>query len=147
MKNLLLSILAFIALLVFGPSGAQAQSNLALQGYDTVAYFTAQRAMPGNPKFQYEWDGAVYQFASADHLAMFTAEPDRYLPQYNSWCTASVAKGVKVRPNPQNWLIVGGRLYLFGKPIGPDLMRKDSEGMKRRADDKWPKVSQLPNPD
>jgi hypothetical protein len=45
--------------------------------------------------------------------------------------------------------VVDGRLYLFGKPIGPSLMSKDP-GMKGRADENWPKVSGLlppPRPD
>jgi YHS domain-containing protein len=125
---------------------SHADDRIALNGYDTVAYFTEQRAMPGDPQFQREWDGAIYQFASEKHLELFKSEPDRYLPQYNNWCTASVAKGLKVRPNPEYWLITDGRLYLFGKPIGPGLMRDDPIAMKERANKNWPKVSQLPEP-
>jgi hypothetical protein len=121
------------------------ESRLALKGYDPVAYFTDERAMLGDPQYQYEWDSAVYRFGSAQHLALFKADPDRYLPQYNNWCAASVAKGEKVYGNPEWWLVLDGRLYLFGKPIGPGLMSKDA-GMKSRADENWPKVSQLPAP-
>jgi hypothetical protein len=88
----------------------------------------------------------VYHFASADHLRLFEANPDRYLPQYNSWCAASVAKGEKVRPNPEYWIVVDGKLYLFGKSIGPGLMRADPVAMKHRADQNWPAVSKLPEP-
>jgi YHS domain-containing protein len=95
---------------------------LALKGYDPVAYFTDERPVVGDPQYQYEWDGAVYRFASAQHLVLFKAEPDLYLPQYNNWCAASVAKGNKVYGNPEYWLVLDGRLYLFGKPIGPQLM-------------------------
>ena len=121
------------------------EDRIALKGYDPVAYFTEKRAMVGNPQYQYEWDGAIYRFASAKHLALFKAEPDRYLPQYNNWCAASVAKGVKVYGNPEYWLVVDGRLYLFGGPIGPGLMSKDP-GHEERADENWPKVSSLPTP-
>ena len=41
--------------------------------------------------------------------------------------------------------MVDGRLYLFGKPIGPGLMGKDT-GMISRADENWSKVSHLPIP-
>ena len=96
------------------------EGRLALKGYDPVAYFTDKRAMVGDAQFRYEWDGAIYHFASAKHLELFKAEPERYLPQYNQWCAASVAKGVKVYGNPEWWLVVDDRLYLFGKPIGPE---------------------------
>jgi YHS domain-containing protein len=121
------------------------EPRIALKGYDPVAYFTDERAVVGDPQYQYEWDGAVYQFASAQHLALFKAEPDRYLPQYNNWCAASVAKGEKVYGNPEWWLVVDGRLYLFGRPIGPGLMSKD-KAMNARADENWPKVARQPAP-
>ncbi|MEX2035951.1 MAG: YHS domain-containing (seleno)protein, partial [Xanthobacteraceae bacterium] len=105
-----------------------------------------KRPMVGDSQYQREFDGAVYRFASAKHLELFKAEPDRYLPQYHNWCAASVAKGEKVRPNPENWLVVDGRLYLFGKPIGPGLMKADPAAMKRQADENWSKVSRLPDP-
>jgi YHS domain-containing protein len=130
-------------------SGAVAlagDERLALKGYDPVAYFTENRPMVGDSQFQYEWDGAVYRFASAKHLGLFKDDPDRYLPQYNNWCAASMARGEKVYGNPEWWLVVDGRLYLFGKPIGPALMSKDPAAMKNEADKNWPKVSKLPAP-
>lgn len=150
MKQLSIPLIlaGFVGVLFLG-SGAVAQAGddrLALKGYDPVAYFTEKRPIVGNSQYQHEWDGAVYRFASAKHLELFKAEPDRYLPQYNNWCAASVAKGVKVHGNPEWWLVVNGRLYLFGKPIGPGLMSKDPAAMKSQADENWPKVSHLPNP-
>ena len=127
-------------------SCANHPDRLALKGYDPVAYFTEQRPMVGNTQYQHEWDGAIYRFASAKHLEMFKAEPDRYLPQYNNWCAASVAKGEKVYGNPEWWLVVDDRLYLFGRPIGPDLMKADPAAMKGQADENWLKVSRLPTP-
>jgi len=149
MRNLRFSlILAGIIGALFLGSGAGAQAaddRLALKGYDPVAYFTEQRPMVGNAQYQHKWDGAIYQFASAKNLELFKREPDRYLPQYNNWCAASVAKGEKVHGNPEWWLVVDGRLYLFGKPIGPSLMKADA-AMTMQADENWSKVSKLPNP-
>jgi YHS domain-containing protein len=123
-----------------------ATSPLALKGYDPVAYFTEQRAMVGDAQYEYRWDGAAYRFASAKHLELFKADPDRYLPQYQNWCAASVAKREKVYGNPEWWLVVDGRLYLFGKPIGPGLMSADPAAMAKTADANWMEVSQLPAP-
>jgi YHS domain-containing protein len=119
---------------------------VAIKGYDTVAYFTEKRAMVGDPQYRHEWDGATYQFASGKHLELFKLDPDRYLPQYNNWCAASVAKADKVYGNPEWWLVVDNRLYLFGKPIGPGLMAADPVAMKSKADENWSKVVQLPAP-
>ena len=117
--------------------------RLALKGYDPVAYFTEKRPMLGEPQFQIEWDGATYRFASAKHLDLFKADPDRYLPQYSNLCAASVAKGVKVQGQPEYWLVQDGRLYLFGGPQGPDLMRTDAS-MKSTADRNFSSVSRIP---
>jgi YHS domain-containing protein len=138
----------FITVLFLGSSALAQTSDdrLALKGYDPVAYFTDKRPIVGDSQYQHEWDGAIYRFASAKHLELFKADPDRYLPQYHNWCAASVAKGEKVRPDPENWLVVDGRLYLFGKSIGPGLMKADPAAMKREADKNWPTVSQLPDP-
>ena len=122
------------------------EDRIALKGYDPVAYFTEKRAVAGSSQYRHEWDGAIYQFVSARHLDLFKGEPDRYLPQYNNWCAASVAKGAKVHANPEYWLVVDDRLYLFGGPIGPSLMNKDPTAMKSQADDNWSKVSKLPDP-
>jgi hypothetical protein len=147
-KQLSVMRAGFIAALFLG-SGAVAQAGddrLALKGYDPVAYFTDKRPVVGQPQYQHEWDGAIYRFASAKHVELFKIEPDRYLPQYNNWCAASVAKGAKVHGNPEWWLVVDGRLYLFGKPIGPGLMSQDPAAMMSEADENWSKVAQLPAP-
>jgi YHS domain-containing protein len=145
--KIVVALVGLIGTLWFGSTRAQADDErLALMGYDTVAYFTEGRPMKGDPRFQLEWDGAVYRFASAKHLEMFKADPDKYLPQYDNWCAASVAKGVKVRGNPEYWSVVDGRLYLFGGPAGPSLMAADAAAMKQAADAAWPTVSLLPDP-
>jgi YHS domain-containing protein len=146
--NVPLILATFIAILCL-TSAAMAQAGddrLALKGYDPVAYFTEKRPIVGAPQYRHEWDGAIYQFASAEHLALFRVKPDRYLPQYNNWCAASVAKGAKVHGNPEWWVVIDDRLYLFGKPIGPGLMKADPAAMKSQADENWTKVSLLPTP-
>src|SRR5437899_12071036 len=45
------------------------KDGATILGYDTVAYFTDNKPAKGNPKFQSEYDGAKYYFASADHKA------------------------------------------------------------------------------
>ena len=148
MKNFRSWLLASLLAASFFASNAmtQAAERLALNGYDPVAYFTEKRAMLGNSQYQYDWDGITYRFASAKHLELFKGDPDRYLPQYNNWCAASVAKGVKVRGNPEYWLVVDGRLYLFGAPPGPGLMKADPVAMKSKANANWEKVSKSPDP-
>ena len=139
-KSFALAILIFA--LSFG--AAASESRLAIRGYDTVAYFTESRPTVGDPRFQHEWDGMVYRFASARHLDLFKADPERYAPQYGNFCTAALAKGKRVVSDPNNWIIQNGRLHLFGQPIGPGLIARDPVAMKAKADTNYPRVSELP---
>jgi hypothetical protein len=96
----------------------------AISGYDPVAYFTLQRATPGDARLTWEWDEHVWQFANARHRDLFKADPVKYAPQFTNFCAVALANGEVKEANPEYWLISDGRLYLFGKPIGPDLFRQ-----------------------
>src|SRR5881227_3150099 len=45
------------------------KDGAAILGYDAVAYFTDNKPAKGNPKFQSEYEGAKYYFASASLIA------------------------------------------------------------------------------
>ncbi len=49
------------------------KEGAAILGYDAVAYFTDNQPVKGNPKFQSEYEGAKYYFASADHKTRIKA--------------------------------------------------------------------------
>jgi hypothetical protein len=98
---------------------------LAIQGYDPVAYFTDGTPRRGSPKFEYEWDEHRYWFFRAENRELFRTDPLRYAPQFANYCAMSLAQGMIVEADPKNWLISDGKLYLFGKSIGPELFEKD----------------------
>lgn len=88
-------------------------SGLALQGYDPVAYFDAERATPGDSQYSYDWGGATWQFSSASNRDMFAQSPASYAPQFGGFCSFAVSKGVTANISPSAWHIEGGNLYLF----------------------------------
>ena len=105
-----------------------AQPRLALKGYDPVAYFTMGRPMSGKPEYWHEVDEVRYHLATAEHLALFQEDPDRYAPQYRGLCTMGLAaKGYRVEANPENWVIHEGRLYVTQRSFGPAGFRKDPD--------------------
>lgn len=120
-------LLAGLTVLPVMAAAPQASSGLRLgiKGYDPVAYFTLQRATPGQPQFEYSWDEHVWRFASAEHRELFKGDPVHYAPQFANFCAVALARGEVREANPEYWLISDGKLYLFGKPYGPDLFRKD----------------------
>jgi len=86
--------------------------NLALHGYDAVAYFTEGQAIRGVPQFDTTWNGAKWRFASADHRDRFINAPDSFAPQFGGYCAWAVAHGYTADGDPEVWKIVDGRLYL-----------------------------------
>jgi len=97
--------------------------GIAIRGYDPVAYFTMQRPTPGLAEIEFEWDDRRYRFANALHRDAFRADPTRYAPQFNSFCAMALSRGEVLDADPEYWLVSNGRLYLFGKPVGPTLFR------------------------
>jgi hypothetical protein len=76
-----------------------------------------------------------YRFSRAEHRTLFEADPAHYAPQFGSFCTMALAKGLLVTADPENWLISDGKLYVFGSPppAGPALFQKDLTGNLARA--------------
>jgi YHS domain-containing protein len=114
-------------------------AKVAMKGYDPVNYFTAGQPAKGKPEFAHVWDGETYHFVSAAHRDRFAATPERYAPQFPGWCAAALTRGEHVVPDPENWVIIEGKLYLFGKPIGAGLFR-DKPELAKKAQENWVKV-------
>ncbi|MBS1600573.1 MAG: YHS domain protein [Bacteroidetes bacterium] len=119
MKHFKKMIAIVIAALSYGISHAQVvnpvdKNNIANGGYDMVAYFTDNAPVKGNVQFTTEYKKIKYQFASAEHLNLFNAAPEKYLPVCDGYCAWGVAeKGKRVPVNPQTYKIINGKLHLF----------------------------------
>jgi len=115
-------------------------SNLAVGGYDSVAYFTVHKPVKGDSRFSTEYSGAQWQFSSAANRDAFAADPKRYAPQYGGYCAWAVSEGGTASADPKLWRIVDGKLYLN---YDADVQKKwelDIAGHIRKADQNWPAV-------
>ena len=74
-----------------------------------------------------------YRFARPEHRELFKADPVRYAPQFANFCAMSLAQSEIVEADPEYWLISDGKLYIFGKSIGPELFQKNSAENVARA--------------
>ena len=118
------------------------RSNLALQGYDTVAYFTDGAPIKGSKEFSTDYKGAEFRFSSAENLALFTADPAKYAPQYGGYCAWAVSQGNTAPGDAERWAIVDGMLYLnYNKSI-QKKWDADRSGFIEKADAEWPTVLQ-----
>lgn len=123
------------------PAGSPA---LAIQGYDPVAYFTVATPTKGNPEISHLWDGERYLFAKAENRDRFAKDPERYAPQFPSHCAAALAQGQAHTPDPQNWVIIDGKLYLFGAAIGAKAFR-DNPNLVEAAQANWKRTRKFAN--
>jgi YHS domain-containing protein len=114
------------------------RDGVALKGYDPVAYFTDNKAVKGDRRFSSSYNGGIYHFASAEHKAMFDAEPMRYEPQFGGYCgyAASINKVSDIGPE---WFeILDGRLVLQHNAKAWRLWHEDVAGNLIKADSNWP---------
>ncbi|WP_395339270.1 YHS domain-containing (seleno)protein [Ningiella sp. W23] len=87
-------------------------NDLAIQGYDTVSYFTDGAPVLGNANFTATYKNAIYQFASEEHRDLFRENPEKYAPQYGGYCAFGVTMDRKFDTDPTAFKIVDDKLYL-----------------------------------
>lgn len=115
-------------------------NNLAIKGYDSVAYFTENKPIEGSESFEYDWQGATWRFSSAKHLAMFKADPERYAPQYGGYCAYAVAKGKTASIEPEQFTVLDGKLYLNYNASVQQKWQAERDSYIEKADKNWPIV-------
>ena len=145
-------LLAALALVALGATAARADGTVinvdsdgvAIDGYDTVAYFQPAGARRGSPDFQTTWQGATWYFANAENLALFEADPEAWAPQYGGWCAYALSEGEYASDTDpgEAFTVLDGRLYLnWSRRV---KMRWEGEASDRLivSEQTWPVVEQ-----
>ena len=141
--------LALSAALVVAPAAARAGDavntgyfgDVAIKGYDPVAYFVEGRPMKGSEDYSHKWLGVTWYFASAAHRDLFIEDPTRYAPQYGGFCAIAVAfNGEISNIDPKAWDIVDGKLYLQYSRAVREEWHTDIKGLIELADENWPEI-------
>jgi len=114
------------------------KDGAAILGYDAVAYFTDNKPVKGNPRFTSQYEGAKYYFASAEHKAMFDANPSKYAPAYGGYCGYAASIDRLSPISPEWFQIIDGRLILQHNKKATDKFNADQKGNIVKADQNWP---------
>jgi YHS domain-containing protein len=114
--------------------------NLKLKGYDPVAYFTAGKPVKGDAKFEFKWMGATYRFSSQENLEQFKKAPEKYAPQYGSYCAYAVSQGYTASVDPEAFDIVNDKLYLNYSKSVQKKWREKRDDYIAAADKNWPEL-------
>ena len=67
-------------------SGKPLIPDIAIKGYDTVAYFTTGKALRGNEAFTFNWHDMTWNFSNKENMVLFATNPEKYAPQYDGYC-------------------------------------------------------------
>ena len=119
-------------------------NNLAIRGYDTVAYFTEGKPVKGIKKFKTKWMGAEWFFSSEEHMNMFKSDPTKYAPQYGGYCAYAMSDGRLVGIDEEAFTIRDGKLYLnYSKSVMKEW-RSGSVQFIEEANGWYPKLVNLP---
>lgn len=116
------------------------EQGLGLRGYDPVAYFSLGVPTAGDPAFAASHDGVTYYFASAEHMARFTEEPEAYAPAFGGFCQFGVALAKKLDGDPEVWRVADGQLFVYAYPDAKAGFLQDIPGNTAKADATWPKI-------
>lgn len=153
-RHLAALLLAATALLLGGCAALRAQNpdsplkpvrasaigndaHVMLDGHDVVAYFTQSRHAMGQPQFKTVHQGVTFYFASAEHKALFDADPAKYIPQFGGFCANGIVYGIPWGGDADTWRIVDGKLYIFGGAGSRDAFLLDVPGNRALAHKYW----------
>lgn len=115
-------------------------NNRAVGGHDVVAYFTDGKPVKGSKKFQTEYRGAEWRFATQAHLDAFLKAPEKYAPQYGGYCAWAMGRGYAAKGDPDVWRIVDGKLYLNYDESVREKWETDIPGFIAKANANYPKL-------
>ena len=121
--------------------GKASQDDPAIKGYDTVAYFTAGKALKGNESFTFQWHGMTWYFATKENRELFAATPEKYAPQYDGYCAWAMTESRKAITDPEVWKIVNDKLYLNCSREAYEKWSRDIPGHIKKADANWLKMN------
>lgn len=119
------------------------KNDVAIDGYDPVAYFTRSEPKKGSPKYTAGYKDAIYYFSSAKNRNSFRKAPEKYAPVYGGYCAMGVALNKKLDADPTAWKIVDGKLYLnLNKKIQKRWI-EDIPGNLETATENWQDIEFL----
>ncbi len=140
-RTFLSLIAATVALPLFAQESAVfVTDDVAINGYDTVAYFEQGMPVAGNLDYAVDWNDAVWLFSSAENMQLFESDPEAYAPQYGGYCAYALSKGALASTDPNAWTIYDGKLYLNYSINVRGIWSEDIPGNIALADGYWPGI-------
>lgn len=110
-----------------------------IRGFDPVAYFTENKAVPGLIDHQVKDESGTWYFSSAENKVLFEQSPEQYLPQYGGYCAYAMSFGLVVSSDPHAFSIINDKLYLnYSLDVREKWLKKPHQYIED-ADENWRK--------
>ena len=93
--------------------------------------------MQGNAQYTSKHQDVDFHFSSAEHKAMFDAEPEKFMPQYGGYCANGIMFGIPWGGNASDFKVVDGKLYIFGGKVSQAAFELELEKNIALADEYW----------
>ncbi len=140
---ILLFALSFFSALSFAKDDAINTTffgDIAIDGYDPVAYFIDNKAVKGNKKWSHFWKDANWHFKNKENLSLFKQNPDKYAPQYGGYCAYAMSDGRLVDVDPDAFSIIDDKLYLNYSLSVQKHWLKEKDLFIKQADEFYPEM-------
>jgi YHS domain-containing protein len=140
-----LSVILFVALIsatTFAQSAKHinVKDNVAIQGYDPVAYFESSKAIEGKKEIISEFNGVLYYFSTESNKSLFLKNPSHYEPQFGGFCAFGMSQGYEVPVKPEAFTIVDNKLYLNYNLKVKEMWSREQASRIEKAVVNWEKI-------
>ena len=113
------------------------RTDVAILGYDPVAYFTDGKPVAGKVDIAAQHDGLDYRFASEEHRKLFLADPQHYVPRYGGFCAQGIAYAVMFGGKAEKFQIIDGHLFIYGDQSAIDAWNSSPKKHLEYAEHYW----------
>ena len=141
-KSILILFVALLSATTFAQTAKHInlKNNIAIQGYDPVAFFESNKAIEGKKEISSKYNGAIYYFSSESNKALFLKKPEYYLPQFGGFCAYGMSEGYEAPIQPEAFTIVDNKLFLNYNLKVKEMWSKERTARIEKATVNWEKI-------
>lgn len=115
----------------------QNEDDLAISGYDPVAYFSSQKPIKGNKRISYVFKDVKWLFSSQRNLIEFKSNPAKYTPVAGGHCVFAVSKGFSAPGNPEFWDIKNDKLVFYSDQSVKEECQPNLDDIIKTSTQNW----------
>jgi len=112
--------------------------GFAMDGFDVIAYFKDNAPAKGDLQISHVYKGRKWLFSSEENRDLFAADPAKYEPQNNGWCSFAVSNGYAAEVDfIDGWFFVDDKLYITWSSEIRDRFLADADNLIAKNKANW----------